>query len=119
MKDVLLRKLLGEYERPLVYFQRAFESNPGGVMAAGTFLDLGRRWLRRPEMQVAAIEFVGAGIALHPKNGSLHELLGDLLLKKGQSDQAMSNFRTAYQLDPKLGKGASIDEYVAARMKGN
>jgi len=114
-----VRKLLGEYERPLVYFQRAFESNPGGVMAAGTFLDLGRRWLRRPEMQVAAIEFVGAGIALHPKNGSLHELLGDLLLKKGQSDQAMSNFRTAYQLDPKLGKGASIDEYVAARMKGN
>jgi tetratricopeptide (TPR) repeat protein len=114
-----VRKLIGDYERPLVYFRRAFEVNPRGVMAAGTFLDLGRRWLRRPEMQVAAIEFVGAGITLHPKNAALHELLGDLLLKKGQTDQAMSNFRTAYQLDPKLGKGASIDEYVAARMKAN
>src|SRR5215207_8644210 len=34
-------KALGEYERPVVYFRRALESNPGGVMGAKTFLDLG------------------------------------------------------------------------------
>ncbi|HEX7295485.1 MAG TPA: hypothetical protein VF251_07015, partial [Pyrinomonadaceae bacterium] len=106
-------------ERPLVYFQRAYDANPRGVMAAGTFLDLGRRWLRRPEMHVAAIEFVRAGLTLHPKNGPLHELLGDLLVRKGQTADAMTSFRAAYELDPKLGKGASVDEYVAGRMKVN
>jgi hypothetical protein len=42
---------------------------------------------------------------------------GDLLLRKGQNDQALSNFRLAYQLDPKLAMGASLDEYIAGRMK--
>ena len=114
-----VRRLLGDYERPLVYFRRAFESNPSGVMAAGTFLDLGRRWLRRAEMHTAAIEFVGAGLELHPKSGALHELYGDLLLQKGQPDQAKANFRKAYELDPRLAKGASIEDYVAGRMKVN
>lgn len=113
------RRLLGDYERPLVYFRRAFESNPGGVMAAGTFLDLGRRWLRRPETQTAAIELVGAGIELHPKSGALHELYGDLLLRKGQPDQARANFLKAYELDSRLAKGASMEDYVAGRMKLN
>lgn len=112
-------RLAGAYERPVVYFRRAFESNPKGVMGAGTFLDLGRRWLKRPEMSGAAIEFVSAGIELHPKEAALFELLGDLLMKKGQKDQASGNFRTAYQLDPKLGKGATLEEYVAARTKVN
>lgn len=111
------QKLIGNYERPIVYFERAFDANPNGVMAAGTFLDLGRRWLRRPEMHTAAIEFISAGIKLYPKSGALHELLGDLLLKKGQTDEAASKFRLAFQLDPKLGKGASVEEYVAGRMK--
>jgi len=113
------RKLVGNYERPLVYFKRAFEANPNGVMAAPTFLDLGRRWLRRPEMHDAALELVTDGITIHPKQGALYELLGDLLFRKGQTDQAVSNFRMAYQLDPKLGKGASLEEYVAAKTKVN
>ena len=113
------RRLLGDYERPIVYFRRAFESNPSGVMAAGTFLDLGRRWLRRPEAQTAAIELVGAGIELHPKSGALHELYGDLLLRKGQPDQARANFLKAYELDSRLAKGASMEDYVASRMKVN
>ena len=114
-----VRKLIGDHERPIVYFRRAFEANPNGVMAAVTFVDLGTRWLRRPEMHSAATEFVSAGIILHPKNGALYELLGDLLFRKGQTDQAISNFRMAYQLDPKLAKGASVEEYVTARTKGN
>jgi CubicO group peptidase (beta-lactamase class C family) len=113
------RRAVGDYERPLVYFKRAFESNPNGVMAAPTFLDLGRRWLRRPEMHAAALEFVTDGIALHPKQGELYELLGDLLFRKGQTDQAINNFRMAYQLDPKLGKGTTLEEYIAARTKLN
>jgi len=113
------RRIVGNYERPLVYFKRAFEANPSGVMAAGTFLDLGRRWLRRPEMYNAAMELVGDGIELHPKNAALHELLGDLLIRKGQTDQAATKFRLAYELDPKLGKGATLEEYVATRLKVN
>jgi tetratricopeptide (TPR) repeat protein len=113
------RRIAGNYERPLVYFKRAFAANPHGVMAPQTFLDLGRRWLRRSEMHAAAVEFVTDGIVLHPKEAALYELLGDLLIRKGQSEQAATNFRTAYQLDPKLAKGATLEEYVAARMKIN
>ena len=113
------RRLLGDYERPLVYFRRAYEANPNGVMAPGTFLDLGRRWLRRPETFGAASEFINAGLELHSKNAALHELLGDLMLKRGQRDAAIENYRKAYQLDPKVAKGASLEEYVAARIKIN
>ena len=113
------KRMLGDYERPLVYFRRAYEANPNGVMGAGTFLDLGRRWLRRAEMFGAANDFITAGLELHPKNAALHELLGDLMLKRGQKDAAIENFRKAYQLDPKVAKGGSLEEYVAARTKIN
>ena len=113
------RRLAGDYERPLVYFKRAFDANPGGVMAARTFLDLGRRWLRNPQMHDAALQFVSDGITLHPKNAALHELLGDLLIRKGRIEPAANSFRMAYQLDSKLAKGATLEEYVAARMKIN
>jgi CubicO group peptidase (beta-lactamase class C family) len=115
----IARRIAGDYQRPLVYFKRAFEANRYGVVAAETFLDLGRRWLRRPEMHEAALQFVRDGITLHPKYGALHELLGDLLIRKGQTEQAASSFRMAYQLDSKLGKGATLEAYVAARMKVN
>ena len=113
------RRLIGDYERPLVYFKRAFAANPGGVMAAPTFLDLGRRWLRNPQMHDAALQFVSDGITLHPKNAALHELLGDLLVRKGRTEQAANSFRMAYQLDSNRAKGATLEEYVAARMKVN
>jgi predicted Zn-dependent protease len=70
-------------------------------------------------MHNAALELVGDGIELHPKNAALRELFGDLLIRKGQTEQAAGSFRMAYQLDPKLGKGASLEEYVAARVKVN
>jgi CubicO group peptidase (beta-lactamase class C family) len=110
-------KALGDYERPVVYFRRAYESNPGGVMRAGTFLELGGRWLGRPPFYDAAVEFVGAGVELHPKDARLRELLGDFLARKGQPDAAAESFRAAYNLDPALAKGASVDEYVAQRLK--
>ena len=111
------RRLAGDYERPIVYFRRAYEANASGVMSAGTFLDLGRRWLRRPEMFGAANDFILAGLELHPKNAALYELLGDLRFKQGQRDAAIENYRKAYQLDPQLGKGATLEDYVAARVK--
>ena len=110
---------LGGHEKPLVYFRRAYEANPNGVMAAGTFLDLGRRWLRRPEMLGAANDFLIAGLDLHPKSAALHELFGDIVLKRGQRELAIENYRKAYQLDPKVAKGATVEDYVAARMKAN
>lgn len=113
------RQIAGNYERPLVYFKRAFAENPNGVMRAQTFLDLGRRWLQRPQMHAAALEFVADGIVLHPKEGALYELLGDLLIRNGQGEQAANNFKMAYQLDANLGKGATLEDYVATRMKIN
>jgi CubicO group peptidase (beta-lactamase class C family) len=113
------RRLVGNYERPLVYFKRAFAVNSGGVMAAPTFLDSGRRWLRNPQMHDAALQLIGDAIVLHPKNAALHELLGDLLIRKGRTEQAATSFRTAFQLDAKLAKGATLEEYVTARMKIN
>ncbi|HEX8204417.1 MAG TPA: hypothetical protein VF587_00010, partial [Solirubrobacteraceae bacterium] len=110
-------KALGDYERPAAYFRRAYESNPGGVARAGTFLELGGRWLGRPPFYDAAVEFVGAGVELHPKDARLRELLGDFLARKGRPDAAAENFRAAYDLDPAVGKGSAADEYVAGRLK--
>jgi CubicO group peptidase (beta-lactamase class C family) len=112
-----LRAAAGEYERPAVYFRRAFESNPDGVMNARTFLDIGGRWLSRPQLTDAGVELVGAGVALHPGNAALREMLGDFLARKGKLDPAAENYRAAYKIDPKLGKGLSADEYVAGKIK--
>ena len=67
----------------------------------------------------AALDVVGDAGVLHPKNAALHELFGDLSVRKGLTEQAGNAFRTAYQLDSKLGKGATLEEYVASRMKTN
>jgi CubicO group peptidase (beta-lactamase class C family) len=112
-----LKQVAGEYERPLAYFRRAFESNPEGVMRAGTFLDIGGRWLTRPQLIDAGVEFVGAGVALHPKDAMLRVLLGDFLMRKGRADSAAENYCAAYSIDPSLGKGLSADEYVAGKIK--
>lgn len=110
------KRIDGNYERPIVYFKRAFEANPRGVMSAQTFLDLGGRWLRNPQMYDAAIAFVRDGLEIHPQVAALHQLLGDLLVKKNQKDLAVNSYRRAFELDPKLGKGASVDEYIKARI---
>ena len=112
-----LKASAGEYERPAAYFRRAFESNPEGVMRAATFLDLGARWLARPQFYDAAVEFVGAGVELHPKEAKLRELLGDFQARKGKPDEATASYRQAYHLDPSLAKGSSADEYVAGRLR--
>ena len=112
-----LKEVAGEYERPLAYFRRAYESNPDGVMAAKTFLDLGGRWLNQPRFAGAGAEFVGAGVALYPKDAKLREMLGDFLARKGKTDEAAANYRAAYGIDPALAKGLSADEYVASRLK--
>jgi CubicO group peptidase (beta-lactamase class C family) len=112
-----LKQIAGDYERPAVYFRRAFESNPSGVMRAQTFLDLGGRWLPRPEMADAGVEFIGAAVALHPKDAALRQMLGDFLARKGRPDSAAENYRAAYDIDPSVGKGLSADDYVAGRLK--
>ncbi|HEY0174130.1 MAG TPA: serine hydrolase [Pyrinomonadaceae bacterium] len=112
-----LKQVAGEYERPLVYFRRAFESNPDGVMRAKTFTDIGGGWLSRPQRIDAGIEYVGAGVALHPRDAPLRALLGDFLARKGRPDAAAESYREAYKIDPNLGKGLSAEEYVSARLK--
>ncbi|MDX6484309.1 MAG: hypothetical protein QOE95_2080, partial [Gaiellaceae bacterium] len=112
-----LKQIGGDYERPVVYFRRAYESNPDGVMRAKTFLDLGGRWLDRPQMTDAGIEFVGAGVQLYPKDAALRVLLGDFLVRKGKLDAAAENYHAAYNIDPTLAKGLSADEWVAGKLK--
>ena len=112
-----LKQAAGEYERPLAYFRRAHEANPDGVVRAKTFLDIGGRWLSRPQLTDAGIEYVGAGVALHPKDAALRALLGDFLARKGRPDAAAESYRAAYDIDPGLGKGLSAEEYVSGRLK--
>jgi CubicO group peptidase (beta-lactamase class C family) len=112
-----LKKIAPDYERPVVYFQRAFESNPEGVMAAKTFLDIGGRWLGRPQFTDAGAEFVGAGVQLHPKNAALRVLLGDFLVLKGRPDSAAENYHEAYKADPSIAKGLPVDEWVRSKLR--
>ena len=112
-----LKQVAGEYERPLAYFKRAFESNPEGVMRVKTFLDIGGRWLTRPQFTDAGLEYIGAAVALYPQDAAAREMLGDFLARKGRPDAAAESYRQAYALDPAVAKGASADDYVAQRLK--
>jgi CubicO group peptidase (beta-lactamase class C family) len=112
-----LKQAAPDYERPVAYFRRAYESNPDGVMRPGTFLDIGGRWLARPQMWDAGLEYVGAAAALYPKDAAVRELFGDFLARKGRTQEAAENYRQAYALDPARAKGLSADEYVAQRLK--
>jgi CubicO group peptidase (beta-lactamase class C family) len=112
-----LKQVAGEYERPVVYFRRAYESNPDGVMRAQTFLDLGGRWLGRPQFYDAAVEFVGAGVQLYAKDARLRELLGDFLVLKGKLDSAAENYEAAYNIDPTVAKGQPVQEWIRGKLK--
>lgn len=52
-----------------------------------------------------------------PKNGTLREMLGDFLARKGRQDSAAENCRVAYNPDATLARGLAADEYVARRLK--
>jgi tetratricopeptide (TPR) repeat protein len=112
-----LKAVMADYERPAVYFRRAFESNPDGVIRAQTFLDIGGRWLGRPQFTDAGVEFVGAGVQLHPRHAALRVLLGDFLVLKGRPDSAAENYHEAYNIDPSLAKGLPVDEWVRSKLK--
>ena len=114
----IAKRLLGDYERP-PSISTCLCSKPWRRNGGSDFYRSGRRWLRNPQMHDAAVQFVSDGIVLHPKSAALHELLGDPLVPKGRTEQAADSFRMAYQLDSKLAKGATLEEYVAARMKIN
>ena len=112
-----LKQIAGEYERPMLYFERAHLSNPDGPTRVQTFLDIGRRWGERPQMLDAAIELVSAGVWVHRRDASMRVLLGDLLARKGRLDSAAENYHAAYGFDPSIGKGQSETEYVAGKIK--
>jgi tetratricopeptide (TPR) repeat protein len=111
-----LKQIAGDYERPVVYFRRAFAANPSGVMRAKTFQDIGGRWLKRTEMAGAGAEFLGAAVELYPKDAALREMLGDFLLLKGLKAEAEESYRKAFNLDPNPGKGSTVDEYVTRKL---
>jgi CubicO group peptidase (beta-lactamase class C family) len=110
-----LKTVTPDYERPVVYFRRAFESNPDGVMRAKTFLDLGGRWLKRPEMTATALDFVSVAVELYPKDAALNEMLGDFLQRAGRKDEAATAYRKAFALDPNVAKGSTLDAYLASK----
>lgn len=111
-----LLKQGGPYERPAVYFKRAFAANPNGVIRPKTFLDIAGRWLQRPQMTDAGIGLLSAAVEVHDRHAQLREMLGDFLLKKGRRDEAAESFRRAFALDPAAAKGASLEEYVARKL---
>lgn len=110
-----LKHVGGDYERPVAYFKRAFDANPNGVMRARTFTDLAARWLNNPGRLDTAVEFLRAGVEIHPKEAALHGLLADFLFKKGRKEEALESYRKAFGLDPNFGKGVALEEYVARR----
>ena len=64
-----------------------------GFLVLGQFL----RDHKRPE---EAEEIIRAGVANVPGNVSLHIHLADLLLQRGEFDQAIQEFETIYDLQP-------------------
>jgi CubicO group peptidase (beta-lactamase class C family) len=104
------------HERPAVYFRRAFESNPHGVMKAATFLDIGGGWLKSPEAAKAGLELLGAAAELHSKNAAVQEMFGDFLMRAGRKAEAEASYRKAFALNPEVAKGSTLETYLAGKL---
>jgi CubicO group peptidase (beta-lactamase class C family) len=111
-----VKAVFPDHESPAVYLRRAFESNPDGVMRARTFLDIGAGWLKRPERTGAGVEFLGAAVELYPKDAALREMLGDFRARAGRKDEAAADYRKAFELDPGVAKGSTLDAYLARKL---
>jgi CubicO group peptidase (beta-lactamase class C family) len=105
-----------DHEPPAVYLRRAYEANPDGVMRARTFLDIGGGWLKRPERTGAGVEFIGAAVELYPKDAALREMLGDFRARAGRKAEAEADYRKAFELDPNVARGATLDAYLAGKV---
>jgi CubicO group peptidase (beta-lactamase class C family) len=111
-----IKAVVPEHEPPAVYLRRAFESNPDGVMRARTFLDIGGGWLKRPERTAAGVEFISAAVELYPKDAALREMLGDFRARAGLKEEAEADYRKAFELDPNVARGATLDAYLAGKL---
>ena len=88
-----------------------------GALSLLNFWTTGGRWLSRPPMYDAGVEYLGAAVALYPRDAAAREMLGDFHARKGSRESAAEHYRAAYNLDPAPAKGLSADEYVAGRLK--
>jgi CubicO group peptidase (beta-lactamase class C family) len=111
-----IKAAVPEHEPPVVYLRRAFESNPDGVMRARTFSEIGAGWLKRPDRTNAGVELLSAAVELHPKDAALREMLGDFRALAGRKDEAAADYRKAFELDPNIAKGLTLEAYLASRV---
>jgi Flp pilus assembly protein TadD len=58
---------------------------------------------------------VSAAVELYPGDAALNEMLGDYLQRAGRKDEAAARYRKAFELDPAIAKGATLDAYLASK----
>lgn len=91
-----LHALADDLEGAEKFFRAAILADPRDSLG---FLVLGR-FLRDHDRQQEAEEIVRAGVANVPGDVALHIYLADLLLLRGEYDQAIREFETVYDLQP-------------------
>lgn len=91
-----LHALSDEMESAEQSFRDSILANPGDPLG---FLVLGR-FLRDNDRQEEAEEIIRAGVANVPGNVALHIHLADVLLQRGEFDQAIKEFEVVYDLQP-------------------
>ena len=111
-----VKAVVPDHEPPAVYLRRAYEANPGGVMRAQTFLDIGGGWRNRPDRVNAGVEFLGAAAELYTKDAAVQEMFGDFLMRAGRKDEAVAQYKKAFALDPKVAKGSTLEAYLAGKI---
>lgn len=71
------------------------------------FNALGYRYLRKDKVP-EAIAILKLGVELFPASGNIHDSLGEALLKNGQKDLALQEYREALALDPENENAAKV-----------
>jgi Flp pilus assembly protein TadD len=61
------------------------------------------------------VEFLGAAAELYADNAAVQEMFGDFLMRAGRKDEAAARYRKAFELDPAIAKGSTLDAYLASK----
>lgn len=78
------------------HLDRVLEANPRHVEA----LSLSAAIARLEDDEAGVAHFVGLALAVHPRNGDVHRIIGDRVARQYRFDEAVAHLRTAVELDP-------------------
>jgi tetratricopeptide (TPR) repeat protein len=95
-----LKKVSGQDEEALPYFQKSLELNPDGFASAKILNQIANSWVTQGNRLDDAIALLKIALALHAKDANTYTSLGEIYARKEQKEAALENLKKAIELDP-------------------